>query len=478
MTDSSFKVILIVDDDARVRESLNKVLSKEGYQILEAEDGEKALNICRQQLVHVIITDLRMPGMDGVELLKAVRLLLPDVAVIMMTAYGSVEKAVEALKEGASDFILKPFKRIEIEKAVRKAIELQALIVENRYLKQQVGAGEDLPNIIGSSPAMRKVLHLIEQIAPSSATVLILGESGTGKGVIAEAIHKLSDRKKRTFIKVSCAAIPETLLEAELFGYERGAFTGAVARKEGRFELADGGTLFLDEVGEIPPAIQVQLLRGLQDGTFERLGSTRTQATDVRLVAATNTNLAEAGEQRRFREDLYYRLNVISVSLPPLRDRPEDIPLLAQHFLKIYSSKNKKEFEGFSREALEVLAHYSWPGNVRELENTIERAVVLTRKKIIAPTDLPEHINQGQKITEFIRVPIGMPLEEVKNKVIEETLKTTKGDKTLAAKILGITSRTIYRKVGKKQKEETDYIPSSGTCCCAGAARAARSPGW
>src|SRR5574341_558577 len=454
MTEAISKVILIVDDDAGVRESLNTILSNEGYQTLEAEDGEKALNFCRQQLVHVIITDLRMPGMDGVELLKAVKLLLPDVAVIMMTAYGSVEKAVEALKQGASDFILKPFKRIEIEKAVRKAIEHQALIVENRYLKEQVEAGEKLPNIIGSSPAMRKVLNLVEQIAPSSATVLILGESGTGKGVIAEAIHKLSDRKERAFVKVSCAAIPETLLEAELFGYERGAFTGAVARKEGRFEIADGGTLFLDEVGEIPPAIQVKLLRVLQDGTFERLGSTRTMSTDVRLVAATNTNLVEAVEQRKFREDLYYRLNVISISLPPLRERPEDIPLLAQHFLRIYSTKNKKEFEGFSKEALEVLAHYSWPGNVRELENTIERGVVLSRKKLITPSDLPEQVNQGQQVSEFIRVPIGMPLEEVKNRVIEETLKTTKGDKTLAAKILGITSRTIYRKVGKKHKDE------------------------
>jgi len=453
MTEASAKAILIVDDDAGVRESLNKVLSKEGYQILEAEDGEKALNLCRQQLVHVIITDLRMPGMDGVELLKAVKLLLPDVAVIMMTAYGSVEKAVEALKQGASDFILKPFKRIEIEKAVKKAIEHQALIVENRYLKEQVEAGEKLPNIIGSSPAMCKVLNLVEQIAPSSATVLILGESGTGKGVIAEAIHKLSDRKERAFVKVSCAAIPETLLEAELFGYERGAFTGAVARKEGRFELADGGTLFLDEVGEIPAAIQVKLLRVLQDGAFERLGSTRTMSTDVRLVAATNTNLVEAVEQKKFREDLYYRLNVISISLPPLRERPEDIPLLAQHFLRVYSTKNKKEFEGFSKEALEVLAHYSWPGNVRELENTIERGVVLSRKKLITPSDLPEQVNQGQQVSEFIRVPIGMPLEEVKNRVIEETLKTTKGDKTLAAKILGITSRTIYRKVGKKHKQ-------------------------
>jgi two-component system response regulator HydG len=454
MTEENRKVVLVVDDEAGVRESLSKVLSKEGYQILEAEDGEKALNVCRQQLVHVIVTDLRMPNMDGVELLKAVKILLPDVAVILMTAYGSVEKAVEALKLGASDFILKPFKRIEIEKAVRKAIEHQSLIVENRYLKQQIEARQELPNIIGSSPAMRKVLSLLEQIAPSTATVLILGESGTGKGVIAEAIHRLSDRKDRAFVKVSCAAIPETLLEAELFGYEKGAFTGAVARKEGRFEVADGGTLFMDEVGEIPPAIQVKLLRVLQDGSFERLGSTRTLTTDVRLVAATNTSLSQAVEQKRFREDLYYRLNVINITLPPLRERPEDIPLLAQHFLQMYSVKNKKEFEGFTTETMEILTHYSWPGNVRELENTVERAVVLCRKKAISPADLPEHVTKDQKILEFIRVPIGMPLEEVKSRVIEETLKTTKGDKTLAAKILGITSRTIYRKVTKREKSE------------------------
>lgn len=452
MTDTFGKVILIVDDDPGVRESLIKVLGKNEYRVLEADNGEKALAICREQLVHVIISDLRMPSMDGVELLKAVKLLLPDVAVILMTAYGSVEKAVEAMKEGASDFILKPFKRIEIEKAVKNALEHQSLIMENRYLRQQVEAALEFPNIVGSSSAMRKVLNLVEQIAPSTATVLILGESGTGKGVIAEAIHRLSDRKNKSFIKVSCAAIPETLLEAELFGYERGAFTGAVARKEGRFELADGGTLFLDEVGEIPPSIQVKLLRVLQDGTFERLGSTRTQSTDVRLVAATNTNLVEAVEQKKFREDLYYRLNVISISLPPLRERPEDVYLLAQHFLKIYSAKNKKEFEGFSQEAMEILAHYPWPGNVRELENTIERAVVLCRKRVIGLSDLPEHITQNQKTSEFITVPIGMPLEEVKNRVIEETLKTTKGDKTLAAKILGITSRTIYRKVGKRPK--------------------------
>src|SRR3990172_5338255 len=451
------KTILVVDDEKSVRESLNKVLSKEGYRVLEAESGEEALSVCRKEFVNLVLTDLKMPEMDGLELLKALKLLQPDVAVVMMTAYGTIEKAVESMKEGASDFILKPFKRFELEKSLSKGLEHQTLLLENRYLKQQLeSTGQKLLNIIGTSPAMRKGLTLVDQIAPSSATVLILGESGTGKGVIAETIHLASDRKEKPFVNLSCAAIPETLLEAELFGYEKGAFTGAIARKLGRFEVADGGTLFLDEVGEIPPAIQVKLLRVLQDGTFERLGSTRTQATDVRLVAATNTNLAEAVEQKRFREDLYYRLNVISIDLPPLRDRPEDIPLLAQHFLKTYSAKNKKEFEGFSREALEVLAHYSWPGNVRELENTIERAVVLTRKKIIAPTDLPEHINQGQKITEFIRVPIGMPLEEVKNKVIEETLKTAKGDKTLAAKILGITSRTIYRKVGKKQKEETD----------------------
>ncbi|EQB62437.1 MAG: Two component, sigma54 specific, transcriptional regulator, Fis family [candidate division Zixibacteria bacterium RBG-1] len=444
------KTILVVDDEKSVRESLNKVLSKEGYRVLEAESGEEALSVCRKEFVNLVLTDLKMPEMDGLELLKALKLLQPDVAVVMMTAYGTIEKAVESMKEGASDFILKPFKRFELEKSLSKGLEHQTLLLENRYLKQQLeSTGQKLLNIIGTSPAMRKVLTLVEQIAPSTATVLILGESGTGKGVIAETIHRASDRKEKPFVTLSCAAIPETLLEAELFGYEKGAFTGAAARKLGRFEMADGGTLFLDEVGEIPPAIQVKLLRILQDGTFERLGGTKTLAVDVRLIAATNTDLAKAVEEKKFREDLYYRLNVITVTLPPLRERTEDIPLLAYHFLKMYTLKNKKNIQGISQTALDLLLGYHWPGNVRELENTMERAVVLARKKIILPEDLPPHINKAGKIAESITIPIGMPMEEVKNKVIQETLRTTKGDKTLAAKILGITSRTIYRKVGK-----------------------------
>ena len=444
------KTILVVDDEKSVRESLNKVLSKEGYRVLEAESGEEALSICRKEFVNLVLTDLKMPEIDGLELLKALKLLQPDVAVVMMTAYGTIEKAVESMKEGASDFILKPFKRFELEKSLSKGLEHQTLLLENRYLKQQLeSTGQKLLNIIGTSPAMRKVLTLVEQIAPSTATVLILGESGTGKGVIAETIHRASDRKEKPFVTLSCAAIPETLLEAELFGYEKGAFTGAAARKLGRFEMADGGTLFLDEVGEIPPAIQVKLLRILQDGTFERLGGTKTLAVDVRLIAATNTDLAKAVEEKKFREDLYYRLNVITVTLPPLRERTEDIPLLAYHFLKMYTLKNKKNIQGISQTALDLLLGYHWPGNVRELENTMERAVVLARKKIILPEDLPPHINKAGKIAESITIPIGMPMEEVKNKVIQETLRTTKGDKTLAAKILGITSRTIYRKVGK-----------------------------
>lgn len=451
------KTILVVDDEKGVRESLNKVLSKEDYRVLEADSAEVALVICRKEFVNLVITDLKMPDMDGLELLRALKLLLPDLAVIMMTAYGTIEKAVEAMKEGASDFILKPFKRFELEKSISKALEHQSLLLENRYLKQQLEAtGQKLLNIIGTSPAMRKVLTLVDQIAPSSATVLILGESGTGKGVIAETIHRASDRKEKPFVNLSCAAIPETLLEAELFGYEKGAFTGAVARKLGRFEVADGGTLFLDEVGEIPPAIQVKLLRVLQDGTFERLGGTKTLVADVRLIAATNTDLAKAVEEKKFREDLYYRLNVITINLPPLRERAEDIPLLAYHFLKLYTTKNKKNIQGISQTALELLSGYHWPGNVRELENTMERAVVLARKKIILPEDLPPHINKAGKIAESITIPIGMPMEEVKNKVIEETLKTTKGDKTLAAKILGITSRTIYRKVGKSNPKTDD----------------------
>jgi two-component system, NtrC family, response regulator HydG len=467
---SAKKNILIVDDHKSFCDSLAKILSGEGCRVFAANDGEEALRILRREFIHLVLTDLKMPKMDGVELLKVAKTIRPEVEVILITGYGTVDTAVTAMKDGAFDYIQKPFKSREILKLVRKALEKQALVLENRMLQEKIKDFQRMDKIIGSSPAMKRVLEIVAQVAPSSATVLIQGESGTGKEVIAQAIHDLSLRVQKPFIKVSCAALPETLLEAELFGYERGAFTGAIARKEGRFELADGGTLFLDEIGEVSPTVQVKLLRVLQVGEFERLGGTRTIKADVRLVAATNRNLLEAVEKKIFREDLFSRLNVITLNLPPLREREEDIPLLAHHFLEIFKRKNHKDIEGFSKETLEEMLQYPWPRNVRQLENAIERAVVLARGKNISPEDLPPeaihavHANKGAETVVLdekrISIRLGAPLEEIEKQVIEGTLKFSKGDKNIASKILGISARTIYRKIdeekGGAEKENTE----------------------
>jgi two-component system response regulator HydG len=402
--------------------------------------------------------------MDGVELLQVAKTIRPEVEVILITGYGTVDTAVTAMKEGAYDYIQKPFKPREILKLVRKAIEKQSLVLENRMLQERIKDFQKFEKIVGRSPAMKKLLEIVAQVAPSSATVLIQGESGTGKEVIAQAIHDLSPRVNKPFVKVSCAALPETLLEAELFGYERGAFTGAIARKEGRFELANGGTLFLDEIGEVSPTVQVKLLRVLQVGEFELLGGTKTFRADVRLVAATNMNLLEAVERKAFREDLFSRLNVITLILPPLREREGDIPLLAHHFLEIFQKKNNKDVKGFTQEALEVMLRYSWPRNVRQLENAIERAVVLTKGEMIGPRDLPPEILKTVEVSvageaafmdeKTISISLGTPLEAIERRVIEETLRHSRGDKNLASKILGISARTIYRKIEDEKKEE------------------------
>ncbi len=432
-----------------------------------AIDGEEALDILRKEFIHLVLTDLKMPKMDGVELLKVAKTIRPEVEVILITGYGTVDTAVTAMKDGAFDYIQKPFKPREILKLVRKAMEKQSLVLENRMLQERIKDFQKFEKIVGRSPAMKKVLEIVAQVAPSSATVLIQGESGTGKEVIAQAIHDLSPRANHPFIKVSCAALPETLLEAELFGYERGAFTGAIARKEGRFELANGGTLFLDEIGEVSPTVQVKLLRVLQVGEFERLGGTKTIRADVRLVAATNVNLLEAVEKKVFREDLYSRLNVITLTLPPLREREGDIPLLAHHFLEIFKKKNNKDVKGFTQEALEVMLRYPWPRNVRQIENAIERAVVLTKGEIIVPGDLPPEILKamawpaGEKAAmmdeKTISISLGTPLEIIEKRIIEETLRHSRGDKNVASKILGISARTIYRKIEEEKKgEETE----------------------
>ena len=453
--------VLVVDDDQAVREALGRTLEKLGFDVVVAADGQEGLERLREGGVHILLADLKMPKLSGQELLKAAKAIAPDVEVIVITGHGTVEDAVEAMKGGAYDFITKPFKRVQLEKTIKKAAEKQALVLQNRALQRRLDALQEAGKIIGSSPAMLRTLDLVNQVAPSTATVLIQGESGTGKELIANAIHHGSARRDRPFIKVNCAALPETLLESEVFGYERGAFTGAVARKEGRFELADGGTLFMDEIGDLSPATQAKLLRVLQEGEFERLGGTRTLKVDVRLVAATNADLTALVREKRFREDLFYRLNVITIQIPPLRERREDIPLLAQHFLCRFAAKNAKAISGFTEEALDLLQTYAWPGNVRELENVIERAVVLSRSSMISPADFPETLVGSEQAARHLVISIGTPLEDVEDRLIEETLRYTKGDKTIAAKLLGIATRTIYRRLKGEPESPQESEPAS-----------------
>jgi two-component system response regulator HydG len=389
-----------------------------------------------------------MPGLDGMELLKAARALHPEAEVILMTAFGTVEKAVEAMRLGAYDFVTKPIKRDVLLKSARLALERQALLAENRALRAQLAGFKTERSIIGSSPALREVMELVKQAAPTRATVLLTGESGTGKELFARALHELSERRDRAFVAVNCAALPESLLEAELFGTEKGAFTGSTARA-GRFEAADGGTLFLDEIGEIPLSVQVKLLRVLQEEEITRLGSNAGRRVDVRLIAATNKDLEDEVRAGRFRQDLYYRLHVIALHLPPLRARPDDISLLAAHFLRRYAERNGRVIGGITRAALDALLGWMWPGNVRELENTIERAVVLDKDGVLDVDDLPHRITHAPAGGEdrAITIPLGVPLEEVERRVIQETLRMTGGNKRLTSQLLGIATRTLYRKI-------------------------------
>jgi len=374
----------------------------------------------------------------------------PDTETVLMTAYGTVETAVQAMRDGAYDFVEKPLKRMTIVKSVRKAAERQSLVAENRSLRQELKL-LTTREIVGQSPALRRVLDVATQAAPSSATVLILGESGTGKELLARYIHGKSARADGPFVAVNCAAIPESILEAELFGHERGAFTGAVAKREGRFARARGGTLFLDEIGELSPAVQVKILRVLQEGEYEPVGG-HTVKTDARIVAATNKDLVAEVESGRFREDLYYRLNVIAITAPPLRARREDIPLLVDHFFGIYCKKNGRPRLAVPPEVLQKLSDYPWPGNVRELENVIERAAVLCRAEALALSDLPDAVAQAAAAPpSAVQFPIGTPLEEVERRLIRDTLAHTGGDKSLAAQLLGISTRTIYRKLGETE---------------------------
>ena len=439
--------ILIVEDDRNTREGLSRVLIKEGYQVILSDDGNDALRKVRRENLDLILTDLKLPGADGLKILKEAKKLRPEIAVILITAYGTIESAVEAMREGAEDYLTKPINVGHLRHLVRKALERQVLLRENIYLRQELKKRYKLENIIGQAPKMQSIFETIIQIAPTKSTVLLEGESGTGKELLASAIHYNSPRAHKPFIKVSCASLSEGVLESELFGHEKGAFTGAISQRKGRFESADGGTLFLDEVSGIPRLTQLKLLRVLQERELERVGGNKTIKFDVRLIAATNANLKEAVEKGKFREDLYYRLNVVNIVIPPLQERKEDVPLLVDHFLAKYSQENNKEIRGISRPALNALWNYDWPGNIRELENAIERAVALCRGKVIDLKDLPSSLNLGERHKSAIPIEVGMNLKEVEREVIRRTLSQVRGKRVKAAKLLGIGTTTLYRKL-------------------------------
>ena len=434
--------ILIVDDEAIVRESLRDWLSDAGHQVLTAENGPQALEIVGKEKPSVAIVDLVMPGMDGIELLKRAKEISPSIEVIIITAYGSIPTAIAAMREGAYDYIEKPFCPEKAELLINKVVEHQRLLEENIFLHQKLEERYRFENIIAKSPKMQQVIEVIKVVAKSNATVLITGESGTGKELVARAIHSQSYRKDKPFVAVSCAALPETLLESELFGHERGAFTGAHAQRKGKFEIANKGTIFLDEIGEMSANIQVHLLRVLEEKEFTRVGGNELVKVDVRVISATNKDMKKAIADGRFREDLYYRLNVVTIELPPLRERKEDILLLAQHFLKKFAVENQKEIIGFSPEATEFLLKYEWPGNVRELENAIERAVILAQNSYIEVADLPQ-----ESLTLVHSAQPGKSLEEIEKNHILNVLNEAGGNYTKAARILGISRVTLYNKI-------------------------------
>jgi two-component system response regulator HydG len=441
--------ILVVDDEASHRIMLRAVLTQDGYEVTEAADGTEAIRAVEKEAFDIILLDIRMTNMDGIEALTEIRKISPLVPVLIMTAYASVKTAVEALKAGAFDYMTKPLDIEEVKILIEKALEHYHLRAENLTLKERLGDRFDFSRIIGRSAKMKILLDTLAMVAPSDATVLIMGESGTGKEVAANAIHHNSPRAGQPFIKVSCAALPETLLESELFGHEKGAFTGAVSRREGRFQLAHRGTIFLDEVGEMSPAIQTKLLRVLQEKEFEPLGSARTIKVDIRVIAATNKDLIKEVREGRFREDLYYRLNVVPITMPPLRERKEDIPPLADHFLAVYREKNRKPMKGISGKALDLLVRYDWPGNIRELENCIERAVIMAKEEMITPVDFPPQIQRlsGEEEKGGFAIPSGISLEAMERELIVKTLAETGGNRTRASEILGINRRTLQNKL-------------------------------
>jgi two-component system response regulator PilR (NtrC family) len=441
--------ILVVDDERSMREILEIFLKNEGYSVTAASNGESALEVMKHDHFDLIITDMKMPKVGGLELLKNVKEIYPDTVVVIITAFGTTESAVEAMKLGAFDYITKPFQMDEIRLVVKNALEKQMLQQEVSILKEQLKP-PSLENILGRSPSMMELFTIISKTAESNANVLISGESGTGKELVAKAVHGLSPRKDRHFVAVNCAAIPEGLLESELFGHMKGAFTGAAANKQGLFELANEGTLFLDEIGEMPLTLQAKLLRAIEDGTFRRVGGISDIKVDVRIIAATNKDIKAFVEKGQFREDLYFRLNVLSVRIPPLRERGDDIPLLVDHFLRKFAGDKKN----FSQEAVEMLKNYQWKGNVRELENIIERVVLLCDRAVIGVENLPEEIRSVSTSSKEISVPRGgvdfeRIIEDLEKAYLLKALEQTNGVKTEAAKLLNLTFRSFRHKLKK-----------------------------
>jgi DNA-binding NtrC family response regulator len=442
--------ILIVEDEPKMRRVLELQLAEEGFQARTAADAETGLQLLGKEPFDVIVTDFKLPGMSGLEFLQAVKRVNADLPVVIMTAYGTVETAVDAMKAGASDYVLKPFSLAELVLVIRKELASHQLRQENRDLREALGKRYEYKNIVARSDKMQAVLALVERVAPTNSTVLIGGESGVGKDLVARAIHEHSQRAAGPFVKINSTAIPETLLESELFGYEKGAFSGATSNKPGKFELADKGTLFLDEIGDVPGAIQVKLLRVLQDREFERLGSTKTLKVDVRLVAATNRDLRAALEEGTFREDLYYRLNVVAIDIPPLRDHKEDIPALAEFFLEKSARESGKSVQGITPQAMKLLMDFHWPGNVRELQNVLERAVTLSLDAMLDVRDI--HIDNAPRRASAdaaASLPEGMTLEQWEEELLREALKRANGNKSQAARALGLSRNALRYRLSK-----------------------------
>ncbi len=442
--------ILVVDDELNQRQAIGGFLKKLNYNVLTSPNGEGALAQIKNKPIDLVISDIRMPGMNGLELQARAHEIIPDMTFIFMTAYGSVDDAVEAMRKGAYNYLSKPIDLDELEINIVKALENRQLIVENRQLKQMLQVKGESQGLISSSQGMAEVLNIVARVAPTTATVLIQGESGTGKERVARVVHYGSSRADKPLVIVNCAAIPETLLESEMFGHEAGAFTGAQALRKGKLEMANGGTVFIDEIGDMPSSIQPKLLRFLQEGTIERLGSAKSLKLDIRIIAATHRDLEAMVKQGVFREDLYFRLNVIKLNIPPLRERKSDIVPLAEHFIKIYAQKNSKQVLGFTSQAKDALLKYDYPGNVRELENAIEAAVVLTRNEAIDINDLPYSFHsQGGSHTFSEDDPLPVKLEVIEKRLVAEALHKANGNQSQAARTLGISEKNIRDRLKK-----------------------------